>query len=93
LCSLARPDVSANALAANFHPDTLSEAVPESNNAKIILELGRAFQQRVWQAQLFADPETIEFLSTEDIIFTTWRELSRSNPLSKAESPSWALPF
>ena len=49
-----------------FHPSV------ESDNLK---EITNSWQQRVWEAQLFADPEVIDFLREEQIIFTNWKEL------------------
>jgi predicted glycoside hydrolase/deacetylase ChbG (UPF0249 family)/predicted neuraminidase len=34
-----------------------------------------SWQQRVWEADMFADQEIIDFLSDQDIILTTWREV------------------
>ena len=49
-----------------FHPSVESEKLKEITDS---------WQQRVWEARLFSDPEVIHFLKEEGIIFTTWREL------------------
>lgn len=49
-----------------FHPSF------ESENLKIITG---SWQQRVWEAKMFADPEVIRFFKENDIILTTWREV------------------
>ena len=49
-----------------FHPST------ESDHLKTITN---AWQQRVWEAKLFSDPEIIEFLKEEQIVFTNWKEV------------------
>ncbi|EFK07768.1 YdjC-like protein [delta proteobacterium NaphS2] len=51
-----------------FHPSV------KSDNLK---EITDSWQQRVWEAQLFSDPEVINFLEKEEIIFTTWKELMK----------------
>jgi predicted glycoside hydrolase/deacetylase ChbG (UPF0249 family) len=49
-----------------FHPST------ESENLKAITG---SWQQRVWEAQMFADTEMIEFFKNEQIVFTDWKEM------------------
>ena len=49
-----------------FHPSV------ESENLKSITG---SWQQRVWEAQLFADHEMIAFFKEEGIIFTNWKEI------------------
>ncbi|WP_372948154.1 ChbG/HpnK family deacetylase [Mariniphaga sp.] len=49
-----------------FHPSF------ETENMKTITG---SWQQRAWEAQMFADPEVIRFFEENDIIITTWREV------------------
>ncbi|MEN8117231.1 MAG: polysaccharide deacetylase family protein [Bacteroidota bacterium] len=49
-----------------FHPST------ETENVKTITN---SWQQRVWEAQLFADPVVKEFFKDEGIVFTNWIEV------------------
>ncbi len=49
-----------------FHPSVESDKLKEITDS---------WQQRVWEAQLFADQEVIDFLREEQIIFTSWKEL------------------
>ena len=49
-----------------FHPSVESDKLKEITDS---------WQQRVWEAQLFADQEVIDFLKDEQIIFTNWKEL------------------
>jgi len=49
-----------------FHPSF------ETENMKTITG---SWQQRAWEAQMFADPEVIRFFEENDIILTTWREV------------------
>lgn len=49
-----------------FHPSV------ESYNLKSITG---SWQQRVWEAELFSDPEVLKFFEENGIILTTWREL------------------
>ena len=34
-----------------------------------------SWQQRIWEAEMFSDPEVLEFFKTNDIQFTTWTEI------------------
>jgi len=49
-----------------FHPSVESDKLKEITDS---------WQQRVWEAELFADPEVINLLNEEKIIFTNWQEL------------------
>ncbi len=49
-----------------FHPSVQTE------NLKTITG---SWQQRVWEAELFADPIVNKFFKDEDIIFTSWTEI------------------
>lgn len=58
-----------------FHPSI------ETDNLKTITN---SWQQRVWEAQLFSDPEIKQFFSDEGIIFTNWPEImNKFNSSSK----------
>lgn len=50
-----------------FHPSV------ETDNLRTITN---SWQQRVWEADLFADPEVIDYFRKEGIIITTWREVT-----------------
>lgn len=49
-----------------FHPSV------ESENLKGITN---SWQQRVWESEMFSDPELVSFFREEDIIFTNWKEI------------------
>ena len=49
-----------------FHPSVLTE------NLKGITG---SWQQRSWEAQMFSDPDLIQFFKDEGIIFTNWKEI------------------
>lgn len=49
-----------------FHPSVHSENLKTITNS---------WKQRVWEAQLFADPEMQGFFEKEGIIFTNWKEI------------------
>lgn len=49
-----------------FHPSV------DTENLKTITG---SWQQRVWEAKMFADPEVIRFFKENGIILTTWREV------------------
>lgn len=51
-----------------FHPSV------ETDNLKSITN---RWQQRVWEAQMFADPEVIDFLESEGVLFTNWKDMLR----------------
>ncbi|MEN8226721.1 MAG: polysaccharide deacetylase family protein [Bacteroidota bacterium] len=49
-----------------FHPSAESEELKSITNS---------WQQRVWEAKMFSDPDLISFFETEGIIFTNWKEV------------------
>jgi hypothetical protein len=49
-----------------FHPSL------ETENLKSITN---SWQQRVWEARMFSDPQLIRFLQDEQLIFTNWIEI------------------
>ncbi len=49
-----------------FHPSV------ESANLK---QITHSWQQRVWEYEMFADPDLIRFFEEEGIIFTNWKEV------------------
>ena len=49
-----------------FHPSV------ETDNLRSITG---SWQQRVWESQIFSDPELIKFFEEEGIIFTNWKEI------------------
>ncbi|HUH48085.1 MAG TPA: polysaccharide deacetylase family protein [Arenibacter sp.] len=49
-----------------FHPSV------ETDNLR---EITGSWQQRVWEAEMFGDPDLIEFFKNEEIIFTDWKEI------------------
>ncbi|WP_338359895.1 polysaccharide deacetylase family protein [Yeosuana marina] len=54
-----------------FHPSTLTENLKTITNS---------WQQRVWEAKMFSDPDLIRFFEQEGIIFTNWKTImSRYN--------------
>ena len=56
-----------------FHPSV------DTDNLK---DITGSWQQRVWESQIFADPELINFFKEEGIIFTNWKEImSRFNTM------------
>ena len=51
-----------------FHPSV------ETENLKTITN---SWQQRVWEVNMFSDPDLIKFFEEEGIIFTNWIEVMR----------------
>lgn len=55
-----------------FHPSVYSQHLKTITNS---------WQQRVWEAKMFADPEMIRFFEEEGIVFTNWKEIMRRHRL------------
>ncbi|MEN8187557.1 MAG: polysaccharide deacetylase family protein [Bacteroidota bacterium] len=51
-----------------FHPSV------ETDNLKGITN---SWQQRVWEANMFSDPDLISFFEKEGILFTNWKEMMK----------------
>ncbi|MFC2123374.1 polysaccharide deacetylase family protein [Bacteroidota bacterium] len=51
-----------------FHPSVESDQLKSITNS---------WQQRVWEAEMFSDPDLINFFEDEEIIFTNWREIMK----------------
>jgi predicted glycoside hydrolase/deacetylase ChbG (UPF0249 family) len=51
-----------------FHPSVDSEALRRITNS---------WQQRIWEARMFADPRVKQFFEREGIEFTNWKEIMR----------------
>ncbi len=49
-----------------FHPSVLTD------NLKTITG---SWQQRSWEAEMFSDPDLVQFFKEEGIIFTNWKEI------------------
>ncbi len=57
-----------------FHPSVLTD------NMKTITG---SWQQRAWEAEMFSDPDLIQFFKDEGIIFTNWKEIMERFEKSK----------
>ena len=51
-----------------FHPSVETEGLTKTTGS---------WQQRVWEAEMFHDPKVRQFLESEGIVFTNWREMMR----------------
>ena len=51
-----------------FHPSVESEELKDITNS---------WQQRVWEYEMFSDPDLIKFFEDEGIIFTNWKEIMK----------------
>ena len=51
-----------------FHPAVETEQLKGITNS---------WKQRVWEAQMFADPNLIQFFEDEGIMFTNWKEIMK----------------
>lgn len=53
-----------------FHPSV------QTDNLQTITH---SWQQRVWEAQMFSDPEVQKFLKDEGVVFTNWMDMMKRN--------------
>lgn len=51
-----------------FHPSDLTEGMKRITGT---------WQQRAWEAEMFSDPVVKEFLKSEGIVFTNWKEIMK----------------
>jgi predicted glycoside hydrolase/deacetylase ChbG (UPF0249 family) len=51
-----------------FHPSVETEQLKGITNL---------WKQRVWEAEMFADPDLIQFFEDEGIVFTNWKEIMK----------------
>ena len=51
-----------------FHPSVDTENLKGITNS---------WQQRVWESEMFADPELVKFFEDEGVIFTNWKEIMK----------------
>jgi predicted glycoside hydrolase/deacetylase ChbG (UPF0249 family) len=51
-----------------FHPSVETEG---------LRHITASAQQRIWEAQMFSDPAVKQFLASEGIVFTNWKEIMR----------------
>lgn len=51
-----------------FHPSV------ETDNLKSITN---SWQQRVWEAKMFSDPQVVQFFKDENILFTNWKDMMK----------------
>ncbi len=49
-----------------FHPSIQTEGLKK---------ITHSWQQRVWEAKMFSDPEVIQMMKDEDLYFTNWKEM------------------
>ena len=49
-----------------FHPSVYSEDLKLITNS---------WQQRVWESQMFSDPEVLQFFEDNELVFTNWKEI------------------
>lgn len=61
-----------------FHPSVDSEQLKSITSS---------WQQRSWETRMFSDPEVIEFLKSEDILFTNWKEIAKRFNQAKHAMP------
>jgi predicted glycoside hydrolase/deacetylase ChbG (UPF0249 family) len=51
-----------------FHPSVETEGLTKTTGS---------WQQRVWEAAMFHDPKVQQFLESEGVVFTNWKEMMR----------------
>ncbi len=54
----------------------ITEIIFHPNHDSVLLrEITSLWQQRIWETDMFLDPEIIQFLADEKIIFTNWKDM------------------
>ena len=62
-------------LVRSWQPGLIEIIFHPSEDTENLKTITNSWQQRVWEAQMFADPKVQQFLKDEDIIFTNWKEI------------------
>ncbi|MBN2294903.1 MAG: polysaccharide deacetylase family protein [Pirellulales bacterium] len=65
------------ALVRGLQPGITEIAFHPSAKSKSLKKITGSWQQRVWESQLFSDPEVKKFFKDEGIQFTNWREMAK----------------
>ena len=65
------------AMVQSWSPGLIEIIFHPAEDTDQLKTITNSWQQRVWEAQMFSDPEVIEFLKDEDIIFTNWKEIMK----------------
>lgn len=64
-----------------FHPSVETEG---------LRRITGSWRQRVWEAQMFSDPEVKQFLEREKVIFTNWKEIMKRFDAMESQATSAA---
>ena len=59
----------------NLKPGLTEIVFHPSAETEMIKDITSLWQQRVWEAKLFSDPEVILYLADNEIIITNWKEI------------------
>jgi predicted glycoside hydrolase/deacetylase ChbG (UPF0249 family) len=62
-----------------FHPSVKTKGLRAITNR---------WEQRTWEHRLFTDPKVQEFLASEGLLFTNWKEMMRRHKAAGAEKPA-----
>ena len=65
------------ALVRFWNPGLIEIIFHPAEDTQQLKTITNSWQQRVWEAQLFSDPDVIQFLKDENIIFTNWKEIMK----------------
>jgi chitin disaccharide deacetylase len=62
-------------LVRSWQPGLIEIIFHPSEDTENLKNITGSWQQRIWEAQMFADPKVQQFLEEEGIIFTNWKEI------------------
>jgi len=64
-------------LVKSWQPGLIEIIFHPSEGTENLKTITGSWQQRIWEAEMFADPDVIQFLKDEEIIFTNWKEIMK----------------
>ena len=64
-------------LVQSWQPGLIEIIFHPSEDTEHLKTITGSWQQRIWEAEMFADPDVIQFLEDEEIIFTNWKEIMK----------------
>jgi len=64
-------------LVQSWQPGLIEIIFHPSEGTENLKTITGSWQQRIWEAEMFADPDVIQFLKDEEIIFTNWKEIMK----------------
>ena len=71
-------------LIKSLHPGLTEIIFHPSVGTENLKSITGSWQQRIWEAEMFADDDLIQFFEDEGIIFTNWKEIMKRFEASKS---------